>query len=40
MLFKAMGDEGGFVALGGMISTTAAIERRKGSIWRSRPTPR
>jgi ribose transport system substrate-binding protein len=30
MLFKAMGGSGGFVALGGMISTTAAIERRRG----------
>jgi len=29
-LFKAMGDQGGFVAVGGMISTTAAIDRRKG----------
>lgn len=29
-LFKAMGGKGGFVALGGMISTTAAIERRRG----------
>ncbi len=29
-LFKAMGGNGGIVALGGIISTTAAIERRKG----------
>jgi ribose transport system substrate-binding protein len=29
-LFKAMGGKGGIVALGGMISTTAAIERKKG----------
>ncbi len=29
-LFKAMGDDGGFVALGGMISDSAAIDRRKG----------
>ncbi len=29
-LFKAIGGKGGIVALGGMISTTAAIERRKG----------
>jgi ribose transport system substrate-binding protein len=29
-LFNAMGGEGGFVAVGGMISTTAAIDRRKG----------
>src|SRR5579859_7881281 len=29
-LFNAIGDKGGIVALGGMISTTAAIERRKG----------
>ncbi len=29
-LFAAVGDKGGIVALGGMISTTAAIERRKG----------
>jgi ribose transport system substrate-binding protein len=29
-LFKSIGDKGGIVALGGMISTTAAIERRKG----------
>ena len=29
-LFKAMGDEGGFVAVGGMISNSAAIDRRKG----------
>jgi ribose transport system substrate-binding protein len=29
-LFKAMGGKGGIVAIGGMISTTAAIERRKG----------
>ena len=30
ILFKAIGGSGGIVALGGMISTTAAIERRKG----------
>jgi len=30
ILFKAMGGSGGFVALGGIISTTAALERRKG----------
>ncbi|MFC7400548.1 sugar ABC transporter substrate-binding protein [Chelatococcus sp. GCM10030263] len=30
ILFKAMGGSGGIVALGGMISTTAAIERKKG----------
>lgn len=29
-LFKAIGGKGGIVALGGMISTTAAIERKKG----------
>ncbi len=29
-LFKAMGGKGGIVALGGIISTTAAIERKKG----------
>ena len=29
-LFKAMGGEGGFVAVGGMISNSAAIDRRKG----------
>jgi len=29
-LFKAMGDQGGFVAVGGMISDSAAIDRRKG----------
>jgi ribose transport system substrate-binding protein len=29
-LFKAMGGEGGYVALGGMISDSAAIDRRKG----------
>jgi ribose transport system substrate-binding protein len=29
-LFKAMGGEGGFVAVGGMISDSAAIDRRKG----------
>ena len=29
-LFKAIGGKGGIIALGGMISTTAAIERRKG----------
>lgn len=30
ILFKAIGGSGGIVALGGMISTTAAIERKKG----------
>ena len=30
ILFKAIGGSGGIVALGGMISTTAAIERNKG----------
>jgi ribose transport system substrate-binding protein len=30
ILFKAMGGSGGVIAIGGMISTTAAIERRKG----------
>jgi ribose transport system substrate-binding protein len=30
ILFKTMGGAGGIVALGGMISTTAAIERKKG----------
>ena len=29
-LFEAMGGKGGIVALGGLISTTAAIERKKG----------
>ncbi|HTW29034.1 MAG TPA: sugar ABC transporter substrate-binding protein, partial [Acetobacteraceae bacterium] len=29
-LFKAMGDEGGYVAIGGIISNSAAITRRKG----------
>lgn len=29
-LFKAMGGQGSIVAIGGMISTTAAIERKKG----------
>lgn len=29
-LFKAMGGQGSIMALGGMISTTAAIERKKG----------
>lgn len=29
-LFKAMGDEGGFVAVGGILSDSAAIDRRKG----------
>jgi ribose transport system substrate-binding protein len=30
ILFKAIGGSGGIIALGGLISTTAAIERRKG----------
>lgn len=30
ILFKSIGGSGGIVALGGMISTTAAIERKKG----------
>ncbi|MBN9551693.1 MAG: sugar ABC transporter substrate-binding protein [Alphaproteobacteria bacterium] len=30
ILFKAIGGKGGIVALGGLISTTAAIERKKG----------
>ncbi|KSV75511.1 LacI family transcriptional regulator [Sinorhizobium sp. GW3] len=30
VLFKAIGGSGGIIALGGMISTTAAIERKKG----------
>lgn len=30
ILFKTIGGSGGIVALGGMISTTAAIERKKG----------
>jgi ribose transport system substrate-binding protein len=30
ILFKAIGGSGGIIAIGGMISTTAAIERRKG----------
>ncbi|MDB5524312.1 MAG: LacI family transcriptional regulator [Rhizobium sp.] len=30
ILFKSIGGSGGIIALGGMISTTAAIERKKG----------
>ena len=30
ILFQSMGGKGGFVALGGIISTTAAIERKQG----------
>jgi len=30
ILFKAIGGEGGIIALGGIISTTAALERKKG----------
>lgn len=30
VLFDAMGGKGGIIAIGGMISTTAAIERKKG----------
>ena len=39
-LFKAMGDEGGFVAVGGMISNSAAIDRRKGMMETLKKHPR
>lgn len=31
-LFKAMGDKGGFVAIGGIISDSASIDRRRGML--------
>ena len=38
-LFKAMGNQGGFVAIGGIISDSASIDRRRGMLAALKKTP-